>query len=81
MSLQIQLVEPRVSTPSKFLTKTYFLANFSAVMANEMVMHPNSPSGTLETRIPIAKTIDSIHEYPTPNLEAKKKTIANPTAI
>ena len=47
-------VEPKVSTASKFFTKTYFSANLLAVIAKEIVMHPNNPSGTLATIIPIA---------------------------
>ena len=50
----MQLVDPRVSTASKFLTKTYLSANLFAVMAKETVIQPNNPSGTFATIIPIA---------------------------
>lgn len=51
----MQEVLPKVSTPSKFFTKTYFYCNLEAVIAKEIVMQPNNPSGTLATKIPIAK--------------------------
>mmetsp|Transcript_141279 Transcript_141279/g.200077 ORF Transcript_141279/g.200077 Transcript_141279/m.200077 type:complete len:223 (-) Transcript_141279:549-1217(-) len=43
-------------------------------MAKETVIHPNNPSGTLATKIPIPKVIQSTHEYPTMNLALKKNT-------
>lgn len=54
MSEHIQLVDPSVSTASKFFTRTYLSANLFAVIAKETVIHPNRPSGTLATIIPIA---------------------------
>lgn len=54
LSEQIQLVDPSVSTASKFFTRTYLSANLFAVMAKDTVMHPNKPSGTFATIIPIA---------------------------
>lgn len=53
LSEQIQLVDPKVSTASKFFTSTYLSASLLAVIAKEIVMHPNKPSGTLATIIPI----------------------------
>jgi hypothetical protein len=50
----MQLVEPSVSTASRFLTNTFFSERVLAVMANEIVMQPSRPSGTLATIIPIA---------------------------
>jgi len=50
-------------------------------MAREIVIHPKRPSGTLATKIPIPKTIESTQEYPTANLAAKKKTTPKLMAI
>jgi hypothetical protein len=52
----MQLVEPRVSTDSRFFTKTIFLAIRFADKAKETVMVAKRPSGTLATIIPMAKT-------------------------
>lgn len=46
--------DPKVSTDSKFLTKTFFTDNLFAVIAKPIVIVPNIPSGTLDTNIPIA---------------------------
>lgn len=46
-----------------------------------MVIQPNNPSGTLATKIPIPKTMESIQLYPTINLAAKKKISPKPTAM
>jgi hypothetical protein len=43
LSEQMQDVDPKVSTASKFLTKTCLSANFFAVIANEIVMHASKP--------------------------------------
>lgn len=51
----MQEVDPRVSTPSKFLTRTLRLANFFAVIANATTTVANNPSGTIAEIIPIAK--------------------------
>jgi len=56
LSEQIQVVDPRVSTDSKFLTKTFFYAIFFAVRAREIVTVAKRPSGTFATMIPIANT-------------------------
>lgn len=37
LSVQIQDVEPKVSTPSKFFTKTNFFYNFAAVIDKAIV--------------------------------------------
>ena len=54
LSEQIQLVEPNVSTASKFFTKTFLSAKRVAVIAKLTVIQPNKPSGTFATIIPIA---------------------------
>lgn len=55
LSEQMQEVDPRVSTASRFLTRTFFVWRAFAVIARETVMQPNNPSGTFATRIPIPK--------------------------
>lgn len=44
-------------------------------------MQPNKPSGTLQTKIPIPKIIESTQVYPIANLAQKKKIIPKPIAI
>ena len=52
----MQEVDPRVSTDSRFFTRTIFPAILCAVKASDTVTVARSPSGTLATIIPIAKT-------------------------
>ena len=56
LSEQIQLVEPSVSTDSKFLTSTFLVLSFLAATDNVIVIVANKPSGTLATIIPIPNT-------------------------
>lgn len=81
LSEQIHEVDPRVSTDSKFLTKTDFLVKFLAVIAREIVTQPSNPSGTFATRIPIPKTIQVNIGYPIENKASKKKIIPKMIAI
>lgn len=52
----MHVVDPKVSTLSKFLTNTYLVESLLAVIAKQSVKVPNNPSGTFATMIPIPKT-------------------------
>jgi len=54
LSEQIHEVDPRVSTDSRFLTRTILLAILFAVRARDTVTVARRPSGTLATIIPMA---------------------------
>jgi hypothetical protein len=56
LSEQIHVVDPRVSTDSKFFTSTDFTDILLAVRARDTVTVASRPSGTLATMIPIQKT-------------------------
>ena len=77
----MQEVEPNVSTPSRFLTSTFFLAKHLAVIAKDIVTHPNKPSGTLDTKIPIPNNTHGKIGYSTTSHPSKKKSIPSPIAI
>ena len=53
LSLINKYVDPKVSTPSKFLTNTFFAANFLAVNDNATVTVANIPHGTYPIMIPV----------------------------
>lgn len=81
LSEQMHDVDPSVSTASRFFTRTYYFANFFAVIANDIVIHPRSPSGTLATRTPMPKTILMRTVYFMTNSASKKKPTPSTTEI
>ena len=68
----MQLVEPKVSTASNRLHKTFFSASFLAVSVKPIVTYKMSPSGTFAVIIPIANMKFKIGGYPTANPNANK---------
>lgn len=54
LSEHIQDVDPKVSTPSKFLTRTFKPASFLAVIERATTTVANNPSGTFAEIIPTA---------------------------
>lgn len=74
------MVDPKVSTASMFLTKTFFRESLYAVKDRETVIVASNPSGTLATIIPIAKTKLVMALYPLANPKTKNRT-PNETAI
>ena len=56
LSEQIQEVEPNVSTPSRFLTRTLLAASRFAVSVSPTVIVASKPSGTFATIKPMANT-------------------------
>ena len=81
LSEQMQEVEPRVSTDSRFFTRTCLRWSSYAVTAKEMVTHPRRPSGTLATRIPIPKRTQKNTGYSATNAANKKKITPSPIAM
>ena len=55
LSEQMQLVDPSVSTASRFLTSTFLSAMRFAVRERHTVTVARRPSGTLATIMPIVK--------------------------
>ena len=73
LSEQIHEVDPRVSTDSIFLTSTNLPAILLAVKARDTVTVARSPSGTLATMIPMAKTRFLTGSKPADNPKQKKE--------
>ena len=80
LSLQMHDVEPRVSTPSRFLTMTFLVYILFAVKVKQTVTVANRPSGTFATIIPIMNTRDVTASWPMPSA-AQKKLMPNAKAI
>jgi hypothetical protein len=74
-------VEPNVSTPSNFFTKTNFFCNLAAVRAIAIVKRLNNPSGTLATNIPTQNIIPSSQETCTTNIANRRNKTPKNTAI
>lgn len=65
LSEQIQLVDPKVYTASRFLHRTFLSASLLAVSVRPTVTYTIRPSGTFAVMIPIAKMKLSTAGYPT----------------
>lgn len=74
LSEQMQLVDPKVSTASRFLHRTFFSDNLLAVKVNPTVTSTIRPSGTFAVMIPMAKIKLRTAGYPTTNPRQKRRT-------
>ena len=74
LSEQMQLVDPRVSTASRFLQRTFLSDSLFAVKVNPTVTSTMRPSGTLAVIRPMAKIKLRIAGYPTAKPKQNKIT-------
>ncbi len=81
LSVQMTVVEPSVSTLESFLTSTLRLAMRCAATESAIVSVGSSPSGTLATMMPMAKTTAASVSMPTKILLIAKKKMPRPTAM
>jgi hypothetical protein len=70
----MQLVDPRVSTASRFLHKTFLYESLFAVKVSPTVTYTIMPYGTLAVMIPIAKIKFKTAGYPTAKPRQNKIT-------
>ena len=68
LSVQITSVEPSVSTALSRFTTAPPAASSRTPTASASVIMGSSPSGTLPTRRPIAKTTASLSDSPAPSM-------------
>lgn len=74
LSEQMQLVEPSVSTASRFLQSTFLSASLFAVSVKPTVTSTMRPSGTFAVIIPMAKIKLRTAGYPIANPNPNKIT-------
>mmetsp|Transcript_12652 Transcript_12652/g.39927 ORF Transcript_12652/g.39927 Transcript_12652/m.39927 type:complete len:247 (+) Transcript_12652:2351-3091(+) len=74
LSEAITVVEPRVSTASRFLTSTFLACMRLAVRARDTVTVARRPSGTLATMMPMANTTFLMMGVPMTTPMIKKTT-------
>lgn len=70
----MQLVEPNVSTASRFLHNTFLSDNLFAVSVKPTVTSTIKPSGTFAVINPMAKMKFKIAGYPTAKPKQNKRT-------